>query len=46
MANEGQEGGQVHSEKVDQVKNKTLGVAEVVASTTNPNLIQIKSTAK
>ena len=46
MANEGQEGGQVHSEKVDQVKNKTLGVAEVVASTSNPNLIQIKTTAK
>ena len=46
MADEGQEGGHLKSEKVDQVKSKTLGVSEVVAATTNPNLIQIKPTAK
>ena len=46
MANEGQEGGHLKSEKVDQVKSKTLGVSQVVASTADPNLIQIKTTAK
>ena len=46
MANEGQEGGHLKSEKVDQVKSKTLGVSQVVASTTDSNLIQVKPTAK
>ena len=46
MADIGQEGGHIKSEKVDQVKNKTLGVSAVVASTNNANSIQIKPTAK
>ena len=46
MADEGQEDGHIKSEKVDQVKSKTLGVSQVVVEATNPNLIQIKPTAK
>ena len=46
MANEGQEDGHIKSEKVDQVKSKTLGVSQVVASTSDPNLVQVKPTAK
>ena len=46
MANEGQEDGHIKSEKVDQVKSKTLGVSQVVASTTDTNLVQVKPTAK
>ena len=46
MANEEQEDGHIKSEKVDQVKSKTLGVSQVVVEATNPNLIQIKPTAK
>ena len=46
MASEGQEDGHLKTEKVDQVKSKTLGVSQVVASTTDTNLIQVKPTAK
>ena len=46
MASEGQEDGHIKSEKVDQVKSKTLGVSQVVASTTDTNLVQVKPTAK
>jgi len=46
MVSEGQEDGHLKSEKVDQVKSKTLGVSQVVASTTDTNLVQVKPTAK
>ena len=46
MASEGQEDVHIKSEKVDQVKSKTLGVSQVVASTTDTNLVQVKPTAK